>query len=186
VKLCHCSSFDLCYHGNRYLIIQYTVPFYPWHRWLYPYTPRSHRATTCRSSHDLKKYWIGTDRRLNRAIWQIMVFITTVLRCSHVQRAANTLLPRCYEDICRPAAAFTAFILRCRYDLRCFTDLEDHTTTSLRWCRSYHVYSPLLLRFMQWSTFILGFKHCFSLLHKLQTWCESDSSRFTSAWKNVG
>jgi hypothetical protein len=98
-------------------------------------TPRSHRAATlgrsCRSSHDLKKYWIGVDRRGNRTIWQILVFITTVLRCSHVKSAADTLLLRCYADRCRPVAAFTAFILRCRYEI------QARTTTLRRLRRLY-------------------------------------------------
>ncbi|KAH3849707.1 hypothetical protein DPMN_092110, partial [Dreissena polymorpha] len=38
-----------------------------------------------------------------------MVFISTVLRCPYVKRAANTVLLRCYADRCRPAAGFTAF-----------------------------------------------------------------------------
>jgi hypothetical protein len=39
--------------------------------------------------------------------------------------------------------------------LQCYTDLEDCTSTSLWWCRSYHACSPLLLWFMQWSTLVM-------------------------------
>jgi hypothetical protein len=108
---------------------------------------------------------IGTDGRLNGAIWQIMVFITTVLRCP----TPSTLLIRFYHDVTKISADQRPRSVRL-YDgvatmfkiiLRCYTDLEDRTTTSLRWCRSYHACSPFLLRFMRWSTFILGFQTLF-------------------------
>jgi hypothetical protein len=61
----------------------------------------------------------GLDRPQNWAIWQIMVFIATVLRCSHVQRAADTLL-RCYADLVRRyrygGADHITFALRFLYD----------------------------------------------------------------------
>ncbi|KAH3848970.1 hypothetical protein DPMN_091355 [Dreissena polymorpha] len=41
---------------------------------------------------------IEADPSLNREILQIMVFISTVLRCPNVKRASNTLLLRCYAD----------------------------------------------------------------------------------------
>jgi hypothetical protein len=104
-----------------------------------------------------------------------MVFIMTVLRCSHVQSAANTLLPIwCYADPCRPVATFTAFILHC-----CF-DIQDHTTMLHR-LRSYHAWSPLLLWFMQMICIIFVLHFSTNFEYEWTYWCESNSSRFTSA-----
>jgi hypothetical protein len=101
-----------------------------------------------------ENYWIMADpgRSASKSvIWQIMVYITTVLRCSHVQRATETLLLQCYANRCRTAAAFTAFILRCQF------------------C---HACSTFVVRYCQWCIYILGFKLYFSLRFKLQTWMD--------------
>ena len=58
-----------------------------------------------------------------------MVNITTVLRCYHFQRDADTLLIRCYADCCRPVTAFTTIM---KIFPRCFYDFGVSTTFSLR------------------------------------------------------
>jgi hypothetical protein len=118
-------------------------------------TPRSHRATTlvrsCRLSHDLKKYWIGTNRDRSASKLSnlaIMVFITTVLRCSHVQRAANTLLPRCYEDNLptsgRVYCVYTTLSLQC---LRSYYDATQIYKTILRHRYGYADHITFVVRF---------------------------------------
>lgn len=171
-------------------------------------TPRSHRAATLRRSSRSSTIWkrlgsgrIGADRRLNRAIWQIVVFITTLLRCHYVKHAADTLLLRCYADRCRPEAAFTAFTLRCRYDI------QDPTTTLRRPRWLYDDIAtvvPIRLRLYYASSTILAMMYIclrletyFSLISKLQTWtdvlmltrCEkfevstaNDRQKQTAAW----
>ena len=146
-------------------------------------TPRSHRGATLRRSSRSSTIWkrlgsgrIGADRRLNRAIWQIVVFITTLLRCHYVKHAADTLLLRCYADRCRPEAAFTAFTLRCRYDI------QDPTTTLRRPRWLYDDIAtvvPIILRLYYASSTILAMMYIclrletyFSLISKLQTWTE--------------
>ena len=146
-------------------------------------TPRSHRAATLRRSSRSSTIWkrlgsgrIGADRRLNRAIWQIVVFITTLLRCHYVKHAADTLLLRCYADRCRPEAAFTAFTLRCRYDI------QDPTTTLRRPRWLYDDIAtvvPIILRLYYVSSTILAMMYiCLRLetycshISKLQTWTD--------------
>ena len=143
--------------------------------------PRSHRAATLRRSSRSSTIWkrlgsgrIGADRRLNRAIWQIVVFITTLLRCHYVKHAADMLLLWCYADRCRPEAAFTAFTLRCRYDI------QDPTTTLRRPRWLYDDIAtvvPIILRLYYASSTILAMMYIclrletyFSLISKLQTW----------------
>lgn len=65
-----------------------------------------------------KKIGSGPHRRRNQAIWQTKVLIMTVLRCFGVKRALDTLSQRLNADQCRPAADFTAIILRCRYEIQ--------------------------------------------------------------------
>ena len=146
-------------------------------------TPRSDRAATLRWSSRSSTIWkrlgsgrICADRRLNRAIWQIVVFITTLLRCHYVKHAADTLLLRCYADRCRPEAAFTAFTLRCRYDI------QDPTTTLRRPRWLYDDIAtvvPIILRLYYASSTILAMMYIclrletyFSLISKLQTWTD--------------
>ena len=158
-------------------------------------TPRSHRAATLRRSSRSSTIWkrlgsgrIGADRRLNRAIWQIVVFITTLLRCHYVKHAADQR-PRLLR--LRYAAATTFKIL-----LRRYADLDDCTTISLRWCRSYYDCITLLVRFWRWCIYVLGLKHIFAYFQaskmngrinadkmwKFEVSTANDRQKQTAAW----
>ena len=117
--------------------------------------------------HDLKlKAWIGANRGRSASksrIWQIVVFITTLLRCHYVKHAADTLLLRCYADRCRPEAAITAFTLRCRYDIQDPTTklrrprwlYDDIATVVPIRLRLYYASSTI----WRWCIYVLGLKH---------------------------
>ena len=118
-------------------------------------TPRSHRAATLRrssrSSHDLKKYWIGANRG-----WSASKTIKFGKRWSSVgplydATTSNAMLTRFYYDVTQTVADRRPRLLRSHCDaattfkiiLRPYADQEDCTTMSLRWCRSYHAWCTL-------------------------------------------
>ena len=121
--------------------------------------PSSRRAATLgrspRSSHDLKKYWIGEDRGRSASKIEHFGKLWSSFRSYYDVPTPNALLTRFYYDVTQIVAdqrprlvrLYNAAATTFKIILRRYTDLDDCWTTPLRLCRSYDACSTLLVRF---------------------------------------
>ena len=138
-----------------------------------PFTKSCDFTTIIQINHDLKKAWIGANRGRsaskpsNLGSRGFHYDVTTMpLRKTRCWQASTTMLRRPMPTRDRvycvyatlPATTFKIL-------LRHYADLDDCTTISLRWSRSYYDCITLLVRFWRWCIYVLGLN-----ISKLQTW----------------